>query len=193
MNLPNLLTLVRMALVPVFIVFYYIAVGGAAGAQACAVLAFIVFVGASLTDMVDGQIARKRNLITNFGKLMDPLADKVLTAAAFVCFVDTGEVASWMVIVILAREFAITGLRSVAASEGKVIPAGPLGKIKTVLQMVAVSLILLKNTLGTEPEVGTPWTVVAYLALICLWAAVIATIVSGVDYLWKGREFLKLK
>ena len=137
-----------MALVPVFIVVFYI---GRGGEQIYSVLAFAVFVIASATDAVDGYIARKRNQITNFGKLMDPLADKVLTTAAFIVFVDAGAIPAWMVIVILAREFIITGLRGVAASEGVVIAAEMSGKLKTISQMLAICIILLALAVETVP------------------------------------------
>jgi CDP-diacylglycerol--glycerol-3-phosphate 3-phosphatidyltransferase len=204
-----------MALVPVFILFYYLGTPASlegpvpldsADAHTTlyfAAAAFAVFAIASITDALDGQIARKRGLITNFGKLMDPLADKVLTAAAFVCFVDTGRMAAWMLIVILAREFAITGLRSVAASESVVIAAGMSGKLKTVLQMSAVLLILLGiifqiAALGLGGIAGNGvltglWTFFERLGGICLWVAVAVTIWSGVEYLWKGRSLLNAK
>jgi len=189
MNLPNLLTIIRMALVPVFIVFFYL---GHAGAHIYTVLAFAVFLIASATDAVDGHIARKHNMITNFGKLMDPLADKVLTTAAFIVFVDVGVVAAWMVIVILAREFIITGLRGVAASEGIVIEAGMSGKLKTVFQMVAICLILFGMALGIGKAAGFG-AFISVAGIVCLWIAVILTVYSGVEYLWKGRKLLNLK
>ena len=176
MNLPNKLTLLRIILVPVFIVVlmmghYYIAAG--------------IFVVASFTDMLDGKIARKYDLVTNFGKLMDPLADKLLVMSALICLVELGDIPGWMAIVILGREFAITGLRTVAASSGTVIAAGWTGKIKTVLQMTAVVLILLRN-----------WPFV-YLGIpmdqIVLWAAVVMTIVSGVEYIVRNKHVISLK
>ena len=188
MNLPNFLTIIRMALVPVFIVFFYM---GQDGAHLYTVLAFAVFLAASLTDAVDGYIARKNNLITNFGKLMDPLADKVLTIAAFIVFVDVGIVAAWMVIVILAREFVITGLRGVAASEGVVIPAGMSGKLKTVFQMLAICLILFSLVLNGE--LFGFWLFISISSMVCLWIAVVLTIYSGIEYFWKGRKLLSLK
>ncbi|MBQ1352328.1 MAG: CDP-diacylglycerol--glycerol-3-phosphate 3-phosphatidyltransferase [Firmicutes bacterium] len=176
MNLPNKLTLLRIILVPVFIVVlmtghYYISA--------------VIFVVASLTDMLDGKIARKYDLVTDFGKLMDPLADKLLVMSALICLVQLGDIPGWMAIVILGREFAITGLRTVAASSGVVIAAGWTGKIKTVLQMIAVVLILLRN-----------WPFV-YLGIpmdqIVLWAAVVMTIVSGAEYIIKNRHVISTK
>jgi len=190
MNLPNLLTLLRMALVPVFIVFYYI---GQGGDQLFSILAFVVFVAASATDAIDGHIARSRNMITNFGKLMDPLADKVLTTAAFIVFVDMHIIPAWMVIVILAREFIITGLRGVAASEGVVIAAGFSGKLKTVSQMIAICLILLDSAIGNGPATHSLWAIVAGAGFIFIWIAVGLTVYSGAEYLWKGRKILNMK
>ena len=135
-NLPNQLTIARIFAIPALIVLLMTGYHAAAA---------ILFVLAAFTDMLDGKIARKYNLVTNFGKLMDPLADKLLTMSAFICFVGLGDVPAWMVIVILGREFIITGMRQVAAAEGIVIAAGWSGKIKTVCQMIAVPLIMLHN------------------------------------------------
>ncbi|MCI8284846.1 MAG: CDP-diacylglycerol--glycerol-3-phosphate 3-phosphatidyltransferase [Firmicutes bacterium] len=176
MNLPNKLTTLRMILVPVFIVLYLMEYNLAAAA---------VFAIASLTDFLDGYLARKYNLVTNYGKMMDPLADKLLVTSAFVCMVQTGEVAAWMVIVILAREFTITSLRAVAASEGVVIAAAWSGKIKTVTQMTAVIFLLIKNW---------PFSLINFpFADIMLWIAVIMTIYSGLEYLYKSRSLLNAK
>jgi len=190
MNLPNFLTLIRMALVPVFLVFFYL---GQGGAQVYAILSFAVFIIAAGTDMLDGYIARRRNQITNFGKLMDPLADKVLTTSAFIVFVDMHIIPAWMVVVILAREFAITGLRSVAASEGVVIAAGLSGKLKTIFQMVAIGLILLGSAIGNDPFTHGIWVVVSAAGMVCLWIAVALTVYSGIEYLWNGRKLLNMK
>lgn len=175
MNLPNKLTMLRIVLIPAFIVLlmkgYYYTSG-------------IVFILASLTDMLDGYIARKYDLITNFGKIMDPLADKLLVTSAMICLVELGEVAGWMIIVILAREFIITGLRTVAAGEGIIIAAGTWGKIKTVLQMVALSLILLRN-----------WPFSYFIDLPIgywvLWLAVAATVYSGAEYIVRNKTVFK--
>jgi CDP-diacylglycerol--glycerol-3-phosphate 3-phosphatidyltransferase len=203
----------RMALVPVFIACYFFAYEGYVSrlvssaaldmaavtrAAALATSALAVFAAAALTDALDGQIARKRGLVTNFGKLMDPLADKVLTCAAFVCFVDTGRMAAWMLIVILAREFAITGLRSVAASEGVVIAAGMSGKLKTVLQMASVLFVLLGfifeiAALGGNIIFSNLCGAFSMIGTVALYAAVAATIWSGAEYLWKGRKLLNMR
>ena len=173
MNLPNKLTIGRIFAIPVFIVVLM---------MGYRVAAVVIFILAALTDMLDGKIARKYNLVTNFGKLMDPLADKLLTMSAFLCLVELGDMPAWMAIIILGREFIITGMRQVAAAEGIVIAAAWSGKIKTVLQMVAIPLLLVKN-----------WPCSVYfndfpLAQIVLWAAVIMTIVSGAEYIIKNKE-----
>lgn len=175
MNLPNKLTILRIILIPVFIIFlmtghYYIAA--------------IIFMAASATDALDGYIARKYDLVTNFGKIMDPLADKLLVISALICLVELGDVAGWMVIVILAREFTVTGLRTVAAAQGIVIAAGWSGKVKTVLQMVAVIFLLLKNW---------PFSLINFpFAAIMLWAAVVMTIISGIEYIVQNKNVFSM-
>ena len=174
MNLPNKLTTLRMILVPVFIVLYLLGYS---------IPALVVFVVASFTDSLDGYLARKYNLVTDYGKIMDPLADKLLVTSALVCMVQTALVPAWMVIVILAREFAITGLRAVAAGQGKVIAAAWSGKIKTVTQMIAVIFLLLNN--WPFSLIGIPFD------RIMLWIAVIMTIYSGCEYIYKNRQFFQ--
>ena len=175
MNLPNKLTMARILAVPVFIVLYMMGHN---------IIATIVFILASLTDMLDGQIARKRGLVTNFGKIMDPLADKILVYSAFICMVQIGIVPGWMLVIILFREFIVSGLRTVAAADGTVIAAGKTGKLKTILQMIAVPLLLLNN--WPFSYIGIPGD------QIFLWAQLIMTIVSGVDYVYENRGvFLK--
>lgn len=176
MNLPNKLTTARMILVPVFIVLYLLYNGN----DGINIPAFVVFAVASFTDYLDGHLARKNNLVTNYGKIMDPLADKLLVTSALVCMVQTGLVPAWMVIVILAREFAITGLRAVAASEGVVIAAAWSGKVKTVTQMIAVIFLLLGN--WPFSRIDFPF------ASIMLWIAVIMTVYSGCEYIYKNRK-----
>jgi len=185
MNLPNKLTLGRIIAVPFFILAYM---------TEHFLLSLIIFILASLTDMLDGQIARKKNLITNFGKIMDPLADKVLVYSAFCLMVSDGTMPAWMLIVILAREFIVAGVRTVAASEGIVIAADMAGKIKTVLQMIAVPMILLYrytdplNGPGIMYELpGFMWT----YGRIILWASVAMTVYSGAMYIIKNKEVFK--
>ncbi len=174
MNLPNKLTTLRMLLVPVFIVVYLMDYHAASA---------VIFIVASITDFLDGYLARKNNLVTNYGKIMDPLADKLLVTSALVCMVQTGVVPAWMVIVILAREFAITGLRAVAASEGVVIAAAWSGKIKTVTQMIAVIFLLIDNW---------PFSLLSFpFATIMLWIAVIMTVYSGCEYIYKSRSLFR--
>lgn len=175
MNLPNKLTMARILAVPVFIVLYMMGHN---------IIATIVFILASLTDMLDGQIARKRGLVTNFGKIMDPLADKILVYSALICMVQIGIVPGWMLVIILFREFIVSGLRTVAAADGTVIAAGKTGKLKTILQMIAVPLLLLNN--WPFSYIGIPGD------QIFLWAQLIMTIISGVEYVYENRGvFLK--
>ena len=178
MNLPNKLTIARVIAVPFFIAAYYLN---------WYIAAFVIFVAASFTDMLDGKIARKNNLVTNFGKIMDPLADKVLVYSAL-CLMIPYFVPAWMLIIILAREFTVAGMRTVAASEGIVIAADMSGKIKTVLQMIAVSLLLLVPACKFYLPL---W----YTAQAFLWASLIMTVYSGIEYVWKNRQlfFFKIK
>ncbi|MDR1638380.1 MAG: CDP-diacylglycerol--glycerol-3-phosphate 3-phosphatidyltransferase [Clostridiales bacterium] len=169
MNLPNKLTVLRVCLIPVFLVLYLLPFSAWSRFAALA-----VFAGASFTDMLDGQIARKYNLITNFGKLMDPLADKMLVAAALVAMTQTGEVAAWVVVVIISREFLITGFRMLALEQGKVIAASSWGKLKTVSQMTLILAILL----GFIP---TPVTD------ILSWVTAALTLGSAIDYVAKNK------
>ncbi len=171
MNLPNKLTMARVIAVPIFIALFMLDFRYPAA---------IVFIVASATDFLDGYIARKQGLVTNFGKIMDPLADKVLVISALCLLVETKEVAAWMLIVILAREFTVAGLRTVAAADGLVIAAGVTGKIKTILQMIAVPLLLLLN--WPFVYTGIP------MDQIFLWASVIMTVVSGVEYVVKNKS-----
>ena len=173
MNLPNKLTIARVICVPIFVILYYLDLN---------LWACIVFVVASITDMLDGRIARSRNLVTNFGKIMDPLADKVLVYAAFCLFIEKGVMPGWMLIIILAREFAVSGMRTVAASQGTVVAAGMTGKIKTVLQMFAVIFLLLAPYAKALDIIGK----------VLLWASLVMTIVSGAEYIIKNKNVFSL-
>ncbi len=175
MNLPNKLTLARIFAVPVFVVLYIMELY---------IPAFILFIAASLTDMLDGKIARKYNLVTNFGKIMDPLADKILVYAAFCLLIQYQVMPGWMLIVILTREFAVSGMRTVAAAEGIVVAAAMSGKIKTVLQMIAVPFLLLVNQFQT----GDFGLFVYWGAQIFLWASLVMTIYSGIEYIAKNKH-----
>ena len=181
MNTPNKLTLLRIILVPLFMVLLLME------STQAQIGAFIVFALASLTDMLDGQIARKHNLITTFGKFMDPLADKMLTTAAFVVFMEKGIIGSWPIMIILTREFMVSGVRLVAAGEGNVIAAAFWGKFKTVAQMVAIMATIIL-TFGFIPQ-ETAYTISAIL----IWISVVFTVISGVEYIWKNRSLIKMK
>ncbi len=190
MNLPNQLTTSRLVLTVVFLGAVFIEFPGNH------TLAFVVFVVASVTDWLDGAIARSRKLITNFGILMDPLADKILTCSAFIAFVGHGYLQAWIVVVVVARELAITGLRLMAASKNVVLAADRYGKHKTIAQMVCISAILLRvaypdwgpvgQSLCGWPVLGRSW--VAQLAEVSLWLTVVLTFVSGWLYLWRNRQ-----
>lgn len=175
MNLPNKLTVLRVLMVPFFVLFMLTDIGGAANKW----IALIIFCVASLTDMLDGKIARARNLVTNFGKFMDPLADKLLVCSAMICMITTGQLQAWVVIIIIAREFIISGFRLVAADAGIVIAASYWGKFKTVAQM-AMIIVLIADFGGVFDMIGT--------ALI--WVSLILTVVSLVDYVKKNIQVL---
>jgi CDP-diacylglycerol--glycerol-3-phosphate 3-phosphatidyltransferase len=179
MNLANKLTMLRIFLVPIFLIFI-----AARGIPYGKELATIIFIVASLTDKLDGYIARSRNQITNFGKFMDPLADKLLVTAALVSLVELQIVHAWIAMIIIAREFAVSGLRTVAASEGNVIAASWWGKIKTVVQIVAIIAALL-NLTYVNPTLKI-------LTDVAMGAAVIITIISGVDYFVKNKDAIRV-
>ncbi len=175
MNLPNKLTVLRVLMVPFFVFFMLTDVGGDANKW----IALVIFCVASLTDMLDGKIARARNLVTNFGKFMDPLADKLLVCSALICMIPSGQLAAWVVIIIIAREFIISGFRLVAADSGIVIAASYWGKFKTVAQMAMV-IVLIADFGGVFDMIGT--------ALI--WISLVLTVVSLVDYVAKNIQVL---
>ena len=187
MNLPNKLTVMRVVMVPFFVAFMLI------GAIPYNYLwALLVFAAASLTDMLDGKIARKYNLITNFGKFLDPLADKILVASALICFVQLGWCSAWVTALILAREFVVSGVRLVAASSDKkvVIAAGMLGKMKTAMTMVAICVIIFMWILvqfGAITPEGFP---IQIISDILMYIAAALTVASGVQYLYDYREFI---
>ena len=175
MNLPNKLTVLRIIMVPFFVFFMLTNAGGAANKW----IALVIFCVASLTDMLDGQIARARGLVTNFGKFMDPLADKLLVCSAMICLIPLGKLTAWFVIVIIAREFIISGFRLVASDNGIVIAASYWGKFKTVSQMFMV-IVMIMDLGGVFDVIGT----------VLMWAALILTIVSLIDYIAKNVEVL---
>lgn len=171
MNLANKITVLRIILVPVFLFILAIKV------QYGTIIATGVFIMAALTDTLDGYIARSRNQVTKFGKFLDPLADKLIVTAALVSLVEMKKLASWVVMIIIAREFAITGLRAVAASEGIVIAASKWGKAKTVTQIIAIVAALMEIPYSD----------------ILIFIAVVITVISGIDYLYKNRKNLNPK
>lgn len=175
MNLPNKLTILRVIMIP-FFVAALLYDGGAN--QNMRYVAAALFIIASLTDMLDGKIARKYNLVTNFGKFMDPLADKLLVCSALICLIELGQLPSWMVIIIVSREFIISGFRLIAAEQGIVIAASYWGKFKTTFQMIAVILMI----------VDLP--VLHILTVACTWIALVLTVVSLVDYIAKNHKVL---
>ncbi len=177
MNLPNKLTIARMIMVPFFIAAYMLNYN---------IAALVIFIVASVTDFFDGKIARSRNLVTNFGKIMDPLADKILVYSALCLFIESGIIKAWMLIIILAREFIVAGMRTVAASEGTVLAAGMSGKIKTFLQMVAVIVFLFALCLGSARSN------VMMIGNVLFWASLVMTVYSGAEYVWKNRSVFSM-
>jgi CDP-diacylglycerol--glycerol-3-phosphate 3-phosphatidyltransferase len=176
LNLPNKLTLMRVVLVPFFVWAFLVK---------WYVVALIIFALASITDFLDGYIARKNHLITNFGKFLDPLADKVLVVSALACFIDTGLISSVPVIIILAREFMVSALRLIAVGEGVVIPAGMSGKLKTAFTMVSILYILVYCIVGWSS--GVPYVVMQVL----VWISVVLTVYSGCEYLKGCWKYIK--
>lgn len=175
MNLPNKLTIFRVILIPFFVFFMLVPVTGTMDS----LIALLIFVVASLTDLLDGYIARKHGLVTNFGKFMDPLADKLLVCSALICLVELRRVPSWVVIIIIAREFIISGFRLIASDKGVVIAASYWGKFKTTFQMLMICLMILN--LGP----------LSLITSVVMWAALILTLISLVDYLVKNKEIMK--
>ncbi|MDD4690230.1 MAG: CDP-diacylglycerol--glycerol-3-phosphate 3-phosphatidyltransferase [Eubacteriales bacterium] len=185
MNLPNKLTILRMIMVPVFFVFMVNVPGSWA-----AITALVLFCVASLTDALDGHIARSRNLITNFGKFMDPIADKLLVTSALIGFTATGILNPWATLIILSREFIVTAFRIVAMGEGVVIAASNWGKLKTITQMVAIIMLLISNILKTF-EIS--FALYDIISLVVVWISVVITIISGWDYIYKNKKLISLK
>ena len=194
MNLANKLTMLRIFLVPLFLIFI-----AAQGIPFGTFIATIIFIIASLTDQLDGYIARSRNQVTTFGKFMDPLADKLLVTAALISLVGMQVIPSWAAVIIIAREFAVSGLRTLAASEGKIISASYGGKVKTVIQIIAIVALLIQASVGTSKYltslvVGNVFmeTTLKYVPNTLLILAVIATILSGVDYFRKNKKVINM-
>ena len=176
MNLPNKLTTLRVIMIP-FFVFFLLWQNGEN--RTFRMIALALFIIASLTDLLDGKIARKYNLVTNFGKFMDPLADKLLVCSALICLIELNALPAWMVIIIISREFIISGFRLIASDNGVVIAASYWGKFKTTFQMVSVVLLILDIP------------ALAFVTTICVWIALLLTIVSLVDYIYKNHKILR--
>ena len=174
MNLPNKLTLFRIFLIPVFILVMLFII------PSKYLIACVIFIVASITDAMDGHIARKHNLITDFGKFMDPLADKLLVISALICMIEVDLVSSWMVIIIVARELTVSILRAIAAADGKVIAASGGGKLKTISQMIAIPLLLLGAQFGSS--------ILLSIGNITILIATLLTLYSGWEYLYKNKN-----
>jgi len=176
MNLPNKLTVLRVILVPFFVLFLLADI-----TSFDKWIALLIFVIASLTDLLDGKIARKYNMVTNFGKFMDPLADKLLVCSAMICFVAMEKMPTWMVLIIIAREFIISGFRLVASDNGVVIAASYWGKFKTAFSMVMIIFVIM--------DIANP--VFYVITQILIWISLILTVVSLVDYILKNKDIFK--
>ena len=179
MNLPNKLTLTRIVLVPVLVVFLLTGWGGEANRY----ISVAVFALASITDWFDGQIARKKNLVTNFGKFMDPLADKLLVCSALICMVDLDRIPTWIVLIIIGREFIISGFRLIAAENGIVIAANYWGKVKTTVQMIMIILLILNYDME----------IFRIVTQLFIYASLILTVISLITYIYENRKVLSLK
>jgi len=194
MNLPNKLTVIRMIMIVPFVLLllggfhqwgWFTAVFGGI-LEYVDYIALVLFIAASLTDLVDGHIARKYNLVTNFGKFMDPIADKLLVCAAMICLVEMGRIPSWVVIIIISREFIINGFRLVASDKGVVIAANYWGKFKTTFQMIMICLMIVNN----GHFLGQYANVLQILTDVIMWIALALTVISLVDYVWTNRAVM---
>lgn len=179
MNLPNKLTIIRVCLIPFFVAALLFDHGNN---YTMRIVANVLFIVASLTDLFDGKIARKYNLVTNFGKFMDPLADKLLVCSAMICFIELDKLPAWIVIIIIGREFIISGFRLIAAENGVVIAANYWGKFKTASQMVMI--ILLLADLGGIFDT---------LAQIFIWISLALTVISLITYIWQNKSVLSMQ
>ncbi len=194
MNLPNKLTMLRLILVPFYVFFLLMP-----SIPHHYLVALIIFAAASYTDHLDGKIARKRNMITDFGKFADPLADKIMIFSALACFIQLGLTGAVVLIITAAREFAVTSVRLIAAGKGKVVAANVWGKLKTVSQMTAVFVVLILqyifelHTLGiisfSDPEAVGAWFYI--IGEIFLWISVVFTLISGIIYIYQNFDFIK--
>ena len=178
MNTPNKLTIARMIIVPFLVIFLLTGWGGEANRY----ISLTLFVVASVTDWFDGYLARKNNLVTNFGKFMDPLADKLLVCSAMICMIDLKRLSAWFVIIIIAREFIISGFRLIAAGNGIVIAANYWGKFKTASQMIMIILLILHFD-----------GIFVILEQIFIWLSLALTIISLITYIWQNRTVLSMQ
>lgn len=178
MNTPNKLTIARMIIVPFLVIFLLTGWGGEANRY----ISLTLFVVASVTDWFDGYLARKNNLVTNFGKFMDPLADKLLVCSAMICMIDLKRLSAWFVIIIIAREFIISGFRLIAAENGIVIAANYWGKFKTASQMIMIILLILHFD-----------GIFVILEQIFIWLSIALTIISLITYIWQNRTVLSMQ
>lgn len=178
MNTPNKLTIARMIIVPFLVIFLLTGWGGEANRY----ISLTLFVVASVTDWFDGYLARKNNLVTNFGKFMDPLADKLLVCSAMICMIDLKRLSAWFVIIIIAREFIISGFRLIAAENGIVIAANYWGKFKTASQMIMIILLILHFD-----------GIFVILEQIFIWLSLALTIISLITYIWQNRTVLSMQ
>jgi len=179
MNLPNKITLFRVILIPFFLISLLVsAIPGGRW------IALVIFIVASLSDMVDGKLARKYNLVTDFGKFMDPLADKLLVCSAMIAMIELGKIPAWIVIVIIAREFTISGFRLIASDNGKVIAANMWGKVKTTVQMVMIIFLLIAYAAG--------WNYAAtnIIATVLIYASLVLTVVSLITYIASNKDVI---
>lgn len=187
MNLPNKLTLLRIVLIVPFLLVLYLDVPYAS------LIALGIFIAASLTDMLDGKIARKYNLITDFGKFADPLADKMLVTAAMVWFVEQGRMPGWALLIVIVREFAVSGLRMIASDKGRVIAAGWSGKVKTAATMVCIIVMLLLGPF-CHPDFlpAVPYDrYISWIDTACVWIIALTTLYSGVEYFVKNKDVIQ--
>ncbi len=186
MNLPNKLTIIRIILVPVFLVFYLIPFS-----KWNFLIATVVFIVASLTDWLDGAIARKRNLVTNFGKFADPLADKLLVCSAFIAFVSLEQMPAWICIIIIARELAIEGFRLICVEQGIVVAASVWGKVKTWAHIVFIVMTSLNVSYYLGDIIPGVCDIFEIARIVVMYIALVLTIISFVDYIYKNRQVLK--
>lgn len=185
MNLPNKLTIFRIIIIPFFVFFMLFEPENIT----YNIIAEVLFCIASLTDLLDGNIARKRGLVTNFGKFMDPLADKLLVCSALICLVANDQIDAWIVIIIIAREFIVSGLRLIAVEQGVVIAASWWGKWKTTFQMIMIIVLILNLSYFFA---GTTFgTVMVYVEIVLVYVALVLTIISMIDYFIKNKDILK--